>query len=84
MLPPPEVAAVIQEIPGEPGCHNEPHLLRSARSYARLVRQTMKIGLTALTLRLLREEKRRPPPAHCRLLQGDRSVRPSASCGAVV
>ena len=33
------------------GCHNDPRLLRSARSYARLVRQTMKIGLTALTLR---------------------------------
>ena len=35
------MAAVIQEIRGEPGRHND----------ARLVRQTMKIGLTALTLR---------------------------------
>ena len=34
------MAAVIQEIRGEPGRHND----------ARLVRQTMKIGLTALTL----------------------------------
>ena len=51
MLLPPEVAAVIQEVRGEPGCRNDPRLLRSARSYARLVRQTMKIGLTALTLR---------------------------------
>ena len=51
MLFPPDVAAVIEEVTGEPGCHNDPRLLRSARSYARLVRQTMKIGLTALTLR---------------------------------
>ena len=49
MLLPPE-AAVNREITGEPGCHNDPRLLHSARSYARLVRQTMKIGLTALTL----------------------------------
>ena len=34
-----------------PSCRNDPRLLRSARSFARLVRQTMKIGLTALTLR---------------------------------
>ena len=51
MLLPPEVAAVIQEVTGELGCHDDPPLLSSARSYARLVRQTMKIGLTALTLR---------------------------------
>ena len=51
MLLPPEVAAAIQEVGGEPGCRNDPRLLRSARSFARLVRQTMKIGLTALTLR---------------------------------
>ena len=51
MLLPPEVAAVIHEIRGEPGCHNDLRLLCSARSYARFVRQTMKIGLTALTLR---------------------------------
>ena len=72
MLLAPEVAAVIQDYSGKLGCHNDPRLLRSARSHARLVRQTLKIGLTALTLRpacvarrLLREEKRRPPPAHC-------------------
>ena len=50
MLLPPKVAAVIQEVRGEPGCHNDPRLLRSVLSYARVVRQTMKIGLTALTL----------------------------------
>ena len=33
--------------------------------------------------RLLREEKRRPP-ALCRMLQSERSVRSSATCGAVV
>ena len=38
MLLPPEVAAAIQEIMGEPGCHNDPRLLSGARSYARLVR----------------------------------------------
>ena len=48
MLLPPEVATVIQQVRGEPGCHHDPRLLRSARSYARLVRQTMKIGLTAV------------------------------------
>ena len=42
---------VIQEVRGDAGCHNDPRLLRSARSYARLVRQTMETGLTALTLR---------------------------------
>ena len=36
---------------GEPGSHSDPRMLRRARSYARRVRQTMKIGLTALTLR---------------------------------
>ena len=51
MLLPPEVAAVIQDVGGEPGCHNDSRLFRSARSYARFVRLTMKIGLTALTLR---------------------------------
>ena len=51
MLLPLEVAVVIQEVRWEPGCHNDPRLLRSARSCARLVRQTMKIGLTALTRR---------------------------------
>ena len=51
MLLPQEVAAVIQEIRGEPGRHNDPRLLRGARLHARLVRQTMKTGLTALTLR---------------------------------
>ena len=51
MLLPPKVAAVNQEVSGEHRCHNDPRLLRSARSYAHLVRQTMKIGLTALTLR---------------------------------
>ena len=51
MLLPPEVAAVILVVRGDPGCDNDPRLLRSARSYARLVRQTMKIGLTALTHR---------------------------------
>ena len=51
MLLPPEVAAEFQEVRGKPGCHNDPRLLRSARSYARLVRQTMKIGLTTVTLR---------------------------------
>ena len=51
MLLPPEVAAVVQEVRGEPGCPNDLRLLRSARSYARLVRQTMKIGLTAVTCR---------------------------------
>ena len=48
-LLPLEVAAAIHEVRGEPGCHDDPRTLRSARSYARLVRQTMKIGLTALT-----------------------------------
>ena len=42
---------MIQEIRRELGCHNDARLLRSARSYARLVCQTMSIGLTALTLR---------------------------------
>ena len=51
MLLPLEVAAVIQEVGGEPGCDNDSRLFRSARSYARVVRLTMKIGLTALTLR---------------------------------
>ena len=41
MLLPPEVAAVIQEVRGEFGCHNDPRLLRSARSCDRLVRQTI-------------------------------------------
>ena len=50
MLLPPEAAAVIQEITGDFGCHNDPRLLRSARSYARLVCQTVKIGLTTITL----------------------------------
>ena len=36
MLLPPEVAAVIQEVGSELGCHNDPRLLRSARSYTRL------------------------------------------------
>ena len=49
MLVPQEVAAVIQEARGKPGCHNDPRKLRCARPYARLVRQTMKIGLTVLT-----------------------------------
>ena len=34
MLPPPEVAAVIQEIRREPGCHDGTRLLRSVRSHA--------------------------------------------------
>ena len=51
MLLPLEAATVMQEVRVEPGCHNDPLLLRSAQSYARLVRQTMKIVLTALTLR---------------------------------
>ena len=51
MLPPPEVDAVFLEARGEPGCHNNPRMLRSAPPYARLVRQTTKIGLTVLTLR---------------------------------
>ena len=54
MSSPSEVAAVIEEVEEEPGCRNDPRLLCSARSCARLVRQTMKIGLTALT-----------PWAHC-------------------
>ena len=41
---------LLKEITSEPGGHNDPRLLRSARSSARLVRRTMKFGLTALTL----------------------------------
>ena len=44
MVLPLEEAAAIQEVRAEPGCHNDPRLLLSARSHARLVR------LTALTL----------------------------------
>ena len=71
MLLPQEVAAGIQEVRGEPGCNNDQRLLRSARSYARPVRQTMKnwahcphpsTGVRAR--RLLREEKRRPLSAY--------------------
>ena len=51
MLLPSEVAAVIQEVTGEPGCHNDPRLLRRARSNTRFVRQKMKIGHEALALR---------------------------------
>ena len=51
MLLPSEVAAVIQEVTGEPGCHNDPRLLRRARSNSRFVRQKMKIGHEALALR---------------------------------
>ena len=47
MLLPLEVAAVIQEVTGGLRRHNDPRLLRSARSHG----QTMKIGRTALTLR---------------------------------
>ena len=71
MLLPLEVAAVFQEIRREPGGHNDPRLLRSARSCARLVRQTMMIGLAALTStrlcdrRLVREEEGESRPAHC-------------------
>ena len=73
MLLPQEVAAVIQEIRGEPGRHNDPRLLRCARLHARLIRQTMKTGLTAphpstcmRARRLLREEKQET--ASCSLL----------------
>ena len=48
-LLPLEVAAAIHEVRGEPGCHDDPRMLRSARSYAPLVHQTMNIGLTVLT-----------------------------------
>ena len=40
MLLPSLVTAVIQEVGGETGCHNDPRLLRGARLYARLLRQT--------------------------------------------
>ena len=56
MLLPLEVAAVLQEVRVEPVCHNDPRLLRRAQSYARLLSQTTKIGLTALA--------RRPACAH--------------------
>ena len=51
MLLPLEVATVFQEVTAEPGCRNDPRLSRIPRSHARLVRQTMKIGHTAPTLR---------------------------------
>ena len=48
----PDVATVVQEVRGGPVCRNDPHLLRGARSNARLVRQTAKIGLTVLSFDL--------------------------------
>ena len=47
------LAAVIQEVRGEPGCHNDPRLLRSAWSCARLCAR-----------RLLRDEEEESFSAH--------------------
>ena len=59
-----------QEVRGEPGYH-DPRLLRSARSYARLVCQTMKIGFTVPTLRpalrAWREKEGKSSLGRCRL-----------------
>ena len=84
MLLPPEVAAVIQEITGEPGCHHDPRPLRSARSYARLVRQTMKIGLTAPTFDPFVKKKETASGLIVDCRKANALFAPSATCGAVV
>ena len=76
MLLPSEVTAVIQEVGGEPACHNDPRLLRSARSCARLLRQTpffvkKKENRIRLTVDCRKAKPLFAPPPSVELLSGD-------------
>ena len=75
MLLPSLVTAVIQEVGGEPGCHNDPRLLRSARSCARFLRQTpffvKKENRIRLTVDCRKAKPLFAPPPSVELLSGD-------------
>ena len=84
-----EVAAVIQEVRGEPGCYNDPPLLRSAVVSSPCPsddedRTRCPHPSTRLCPRRLLREEGESHSAHREMPQSKRSVCSSTVCGAVV